>query len=740
MLPHTNEGSMQKQQQKNRNTLWPKATSLSLVLTGLFLAGISFFSVLAMPDLPWHPARDAELTATFNAYKQTGTLLIKDSGSGSHYVDAASSGPYSVAALDDDPAVYVVASLFGNITGSDSPYPGLKIAQGLLISVPLLWLPTAVARVFRRARAGYALLAIPPILWLVNGGTILLGTQYGLSDSISIVRVYALYGIGASLTFFSLSLLLLASTYRLKLSSLIAFSVGFGVLAGLGNLTRSLSGFGVALAVGVLWWINTKHKFKILKVISGALIAITVALGFGASSLAFLNTERAKATGQQVSELPTVHSTWHPLYLGLSYPQPITGEPSELGIIWSDEFGWNVARAVNPNVLIAGEEYDEILRDAFIGAIEKQPHEAAKTYVGKFLYVIKHFGAMIFAILLGIGLGLSRPGAHRKPLVLATLLTLPVLAIGFAPPVLVMPMLYYFSDLSAGLGLLLTLSIGSIVWYVTTISGYIRTVEKARISGRIESREKIEAAPYELGVVIPCRNGESVIAETIRELERNLSSKDEIIVVENGSTDQTSKVLSGILATWSSTVKLKVLNSEPGLGNALRVGVLASESQRLLITADDLPFGMSDLFEFRKLGFDTVLAIGSKAHPKSIVTRASSREIQSKVFRILRRAFLQSRIGDSQGTLWVDGVWARTFAILSRETGLMWTTEMVFAAEQQGLEIAEVPVRLVDSHASVESRFNLKDGLRSLSSFVKFATYKDEYSVENWKSGKVNRY
>ena len=146
--------------------------------------------------------------------------------------------------------------------------------------------------------------------------------------------------------------------------------------------------------------------------------------------------------------------------------------------------------------------------------LQEHPIEAVKTYIGKFLYVIKHFGAMIFAILLGIGLGLSRPGQHRKPLLAATLVSLPVLTIGLAPPVLVMPMLYYFSDLSAGLGLLLALSIGSIVWYVTTISGYIRTAEKARISSRIQNRENLEEAPYELGVVIPCRNGESVIAAT----------------------------------------------------------------------------------------------------------------------------------------------------------------------------------------------------------------------------------
>jgi len=722
-----------------KSTFWPRATSISLFFTGLVLASTSFFSVLSMPDLLWHPARDAELISTYTTYQETGTLLIKASGSGSNYTQAPSPGDFSAAAWDDDPGVYIVASLLGSVIGADSPYPGLKLAQGFLVAIPLLWLPTAVARVFRRARAGYSLIVLPAVLWLVNGGTILLGTQYGLSDSISTLRVYALYGIGASLTFLSLSLLLWASTHRLKIPGLIVLTVGFGLLAGLGNLTRSLSGVGIALAVGCLWWANTKFRPKTLIAIAGAFLSTSIAFGSGTVVMAALNADRAVATGQSVSDLPTSHGTWHPLYLGLSFPQPITGAPSELGVVWSDEFGWNVAREVNPNVLIAGEEYDQILRRVFLDAVEAQPIEAAKTYIEKLLYVIKHFGAMIFAIIIGIGLGLSRPGAHRRPLLTAGLLSIPVIAIGLAPPVLVMPLLYYFSDLAAGLGLLLALSIGSIVWYLTTVTGFIRTAEKARISARIRSRVDLIPPKFGLGVVIPCRNGESVVSQTIRAIEKHLTERDEIIIVENGSTDNTSKELSSIQEAWNSKVKLKVLKSEPGLGHALRVGVMASESERLLITADDLPFGTSDLEEFRKLDKKIMLAIGSKAHPNSEVSRSSNREFQSRAFRILRKVFLQSRVGDSQGTIWVDGVWARTFAILSRENGLMWTTEMVFAAEQQRFEIAEVPVRLSTHHSTVESRFRLKDGIYSLSSFLKFATYRDEYSIENWQSKELQQ-
>jgi glycosyltransferase involved in cell wall biosynthesis len=101
--------------------------------------------------------------------------------------------------------------------------------------------------------------------------------------------------------------------------------------------------------------------------------------------------------------------------------------------------------------------------------------------------------------------------------------------------------------------------------------------------------------PFELGFVIPCRNSASVIAGTISEIEKSLSSKDELIVVENGSTEETKRVLSEIRGYCTSKARLKILLSDQGPGNAPRIGVMARESKRLPITADDLSFGVSDL-------------------------------------------------------------------------------------------------------------------------------------------------
>lgn len=713
------------------NTFWPRSTSLFLLLVGLALAAVSFTVVLNMPELPWHSARDAELRATYDAYRSTGTLLVKETGSGSYYTQAPTSGQWSSAAWDDDPGSYMIASLMSHLTGSDSPYPGLGLVQALLISLPLLWLPTAVARIFRRARAGYAMLLLPALLWIVNNGTVLVGTEYGLSDEIATLRVYALYGIAASMAFLSLTLLVLFSTYRLRLPALLGASVLIGVLAGFGNLARSLSGMGIAAAVAVLWWLNTTGRWRWAKALGAGLLAMALAFGVQTGVMSVVNAGRAATTGESLEQLPDAHGVWHPLYLGLAWPEPITGQPSRFGIEWSDEFGWNKAREVDPDVIIASEEYDLILKDYYLDAVASDPFGAVKLYVQKTLFVIKHFGAMIVFIVVGFVLALTRRSPQRRPLVATLAIALPTLVLGFVPPVLVMPYLYYYSELSAALGMLSAVALGALVWSVTSMPSHVRALERTRLGARIDP----SAAPLDgvgLSAIIPTRNGEKVIGDTLATLGGALTADDEIIVVENGSTDDTTSVLRRLAADWTAAPELVVLHSSPGLGEALRTGVLATRGRRVLLSADDLPFGLTDLEQFTALPDSDAVAIGSKAHPRSDVVRGWRRSLQSRIFRFLREALLQSRVGDSQGTIWADGPWARSFALQSRESGLMWTTELVLAAEQQGIRVKEVPVTLSGGHETGASRFRFSDAWQSIVGFTRLAIYKDDYCNEDW--------
>lgn len=709
---------------------WPGATHVLLLVTGAVLALGTLLTVLNMPDLPYHPARDLELRATYDAYRETGVPLVKENGTGSWYGGMPGTG-LTKAAGDDDPGSYLIASWMGHLTGSASPYPGLRWAMALLCALPMLLLPVTVARIFGRARAGIAMLALPVVVWLVNG-TVLAGTEYGLADRVSPTRVYALYGLPASLMFLSLVLVAYIVTRRPGVRSALLWTLVLVALAACGNLLRSLSGVGIASAVGVVWWVAWRGRLRWAVAVGAAVTSVVLASWLPGVVMDRINESRDRVVMAEASRLPDAHGTWHPLYLGLSYPQPITGDPSPFGVQWSDEFGWQKAREVDPSVVVASAEYDAIMKDLFLDKVTESPLVALRLYLTKTFFTIKHFAAMIVVILFAVVMVWRRRGPHKERLRQVSAATVPFLALGLVPTVLVMPMLYYFSELAAALGFLVALALGGLVWAISTLPSLVRVDERAMARERGVAPEPGTRAG--LSVVVPTRNGEGVLAASLDAVASRLSGDDELVVVENGSTDGTTALLESIAETWAHSVALNVLHSEPGLGNALRTGVLASRGERVLLTADDLPFGFSDLHGFARLPEEAVVAVGSKAHPASRVDRSWRREAQSGVFRWLRRALLHSAVGDSQGTIWVDGPWARSFAAVSRESGLMWTVELVLAAEQQGVDVYEVPVTLSESHDTRASRFRLRDARVAVREIMSLAVRKDDYSGQEWLS------
>ncbi|WP_374197748.1 glycosyltransferase [Rhodococcus sp. BP-107] len=210
----------------------------------------------------------------------------------------------------------------------------------------------------------------------------------------------------------------------------------------------------------------------------------------------------------------------------------------------------------------------------------------------------------------------------------------------------------------------------------------------------------------ELSVVIPAHNSAAVIESTVNAFADYLGNRDaEIIVVENGSTDETAHVCDKLLNGWSGPVRLIVIASTKGMGNALRTGIARSVGARVLLTADDLPFGFDDLDgAYRHTGGLPPVAIGSKAHSASVVQRGLARSVLTRGFTALRRIVLGTRTKDPQGTFLVDGLLLRALAPALTEPGFLFTTELDYAVELAGLRPLELPVRLSASHRDQPSR------------------------------------
>lgn len=212
-----------------------------------------------------------------------------------------------------------------------------------------------------------------------------------------------------------------------------------------------------------------------------------------------------------------------------------------------------------------------------------------------------------------------------------------------------------------------------------------------------------------LSVVLPAHNSADVIERTVRRLQDRLAgTSSEIIVVENGSSDRTPEIVAALHAP-DEHPRVVGLTSAKGMGNALRAGIVASRGERVLLSADDLPFGFDDLDRAAELDEPADIVIGSKAHPDSEVERGFLRSLSTWGFRLMRRVILASHVGDSQGTILADGTWLRSIAPTLTEPGFLFTTQLCFAAERQGLRVVEVPVALAPDHAPKASTVRLSD-------------------------------
>ena len=225
--------------------------------------------------------------------------------------------------------------------------------------------------------------------------------------------------------------------------------------------------------------------------------------------------------------------------------------------------------------------------------------------------------------------------------------------------------------------------------------------------------------PGAIDVIIPAHNSVTVLEGTLARLaawSRGRRVPMRAIVVENASQDGTAELLEGLSLTYGPSLHdgvdiftLEAVASSKGMGRAYRRGISVSTAPLVVFSADDLPFGTSDLDYW--WAHPTVgLAIGSKAHPDSQVDRGMMRAAISAVFRLMRRVILGSKVGDPQGTLFIDGDWIRAHRSLLVENGYLSSTEIVALAEHDGqMPITEMPVALTADQGAHATRIKVRD-------------------------------
>ncbi len=203
-------------------------------------------------------------------------------------------------------------------------------------------------------------------------------------------------------------------------------------------------------------------------------------------------------------------------------------------------------------------------------------------------------------------------------------------------------------------------------------------------------------------LVIPAYNEARRIGDTIRgifDYIERLADTVQIIVVSDGSTDDTVDVVKGAMAHLPSNAELVVVEYSPnrGKGAAVKVGCLEASGGDVLFSDADLATPIEEapkLWDALAQGND--MAIGTRVQPDGRDMRASQpiyRQLLGRLYFRFLSLLVVRGIQDSQCGFkaFTSDAAVRLFNAQQIQ-GVVFDTELLYLAQRDGLRIAQVPV------------------------------------------------
>jgi len=227
----------------------------------------------------------------------------------------------------------------------------------------------------------------------------------------------------------------------------------------------------------------------------------------------------------------------------------------------------------------------------------------------------------------------------------------------------------------------------------------------------IDDSERAANALPGLTIVLPCFDEEANIADAVRDARRaarRCADDYEIIVVDDGSNDDTAAVAASLVEA-DPHVRLLIHARNGGYGEALRTGIGAARMPWILITDADLQFELRELERFLPSAGRADLVLGWRILRRDPVHR----RINAAAWNWLVRRTFHLPVRD------IDCA----FKLVRREllqgvgfasTGAMISTELVAKCLAAGARLEEIGVHHRPRVAGQQSGANPRVVLRAI--------------------------
>ena len=207
-----------------------------------------------------------------------------------------------------------------------------------------------------------------------------------------------------------------------------------------------------------------------------------------------------------------------------------------------------------------------------------------------------------------------------------------------------------------------------------------------------------------ISVVVPIHNEADYLPGAVPALLADLDplpARVEVLLCENGSTDDTAAVARGFA---EHDPRIRVLSlPDPNYGAAMRAGFAEAKGD-WVVNFDIDYFSGPFLAEALALADTADLVLASKRVPGSDDRRGALRRAGTLVFNLLLRILFRSKVSDTHGMKAVRREIVETIAPFVVSTLDLFDTELVIRAERAGYRIREVPV-VIEEQRDARSSF-----------------------------------
>ena len=239
----------------------------------------------------------------------------------------------------------------------------------------------------------------------------------------------------------------------------------------------------------------------------------------------------------------------------------------------------------------------------------------------------------------------------------------------------------------------------------------------------MQPRAPIDRESYRLSIVIPCYNEAATIAELVARVRRSAVPRQEVIVVDDGSTDGTADALRGVLADRIDRVIFHPENR--GKGAAVRSGIAAATGDLVLIQDADLEYDPADyprlVQPILENGADVVYGsrfTGSDAHRVLLFWHM----VANRLLTLLSNGFTNLNLTDMETGYKVfrrDAIQA----IEIREERFGFEPEVTAKLARRGCIFYEVGIRYHGRTYAEGKKIGLADAFRALYAIIRYTVF-----------------